>query len=86
MKRILGITIAAAFVLGMSVTLVMAQEHVPAHKEQVCHKGEVLTVGAAAVQGHLNHGDCFIDKRTKLPPVFTGDECDPDADCSPRSA
>ncbi len=65
MKRILGITIAAAFVLGMSVTLVMAQEHVPFHKEQVCHKGEVLTVGAPAVQGHLNHGDCFIDKNTR---------------------
>ncbi len=79
MKRILGITIAAAFVLGMSVTLVMAQ--VPAHKEQVCHKGKVLAVGAAAVAGHLDHGDCFIDKRTKIPPLFTGDACDA-SDCS----
>ncbi len=79
MKRILGITIAAAFVLGMSVTLVMAQEHVPAHKEQVCHKGEVLTVGAAAVNAHLKHGDCLIDKRS-TDPLFTGDPCDT-SDC-----
>ena len=83
MKRVFGITIAAVFVLGMWTTLVMAKAHVPTHKEQVCHGEEVLAVGMAAVGPHLAHGDCFIDKRTKRPPLFTGDACDA-FDCTPE--
>jgi hypothetical protein len=26
-------------------------------KVQVCHKGKTLTVGAPAVEAHMNHGD-----------------------------
>ncbi len=34
--------------------------HVPAHKSQVCHKGETITVGTAAMGSHLDHGDCQL--------------------------
>ncbi len=83
MKKKMGaLAILAAFSLAMPlVTHVWAKAHVPAHKEQVCHKGSVLTIGAPAVRGHLRHGDCFIDKATLIPPLFTGDPCT-SADCS----
>ena len=81
MRRFLGLLIVAAFLVAASAThLVWAKGHVPAHKEQVCHKGSVLTIGAAAVRGHLRHGDCFIDKNTHMPALFTGDMCDT-SDC-----
>ena len=79
MKRNLLLALAAAVVLSIPAShRVFAKAHVPAHKEQVCHKGAVLAVGAGAVEGHLNHGDCFIDKRTRIPPLFTGDPCECD--------
>ena len=81
MKRLLGLLTMIAFLLAIPVShLVWGQEHVPPHKEQVCHKGTVLTVGAAAVEGHLDHGDCFIDKDTQIPALFTGDACVCDCD------
>ena len=81
MKRQLGLAAVAAIVLGLPAThFVWGKGHVPAHKEQVCHAGGVLAVGAPAVGAHLGHGDCFIDKLTHLPPLFTGDSCSP-ADC-----
>ena len=82
MKRLLGFSLVAAFVLALPAShIVMGKAHVPAHKEQVCHAGEVIAVGAQAVDAHLSHGDCFIDKRTHLPPLFTRDACT-SSDCS----
>ncbi len=76
MKRLLGLSLVAAFVLALPAShIVMGKAHVPAHKEQVCHAGKVIAVGAPAVDAHLAHGDAFIDKRTQIPPVFTGDPC-----------
>ncbi len=81
MKRLLGLFIVAAFLLAVPTShFVWTKAHVPAHKEQVCHKGRVLAVSENAVDGHLGHGDCFINKRTKRPPLFTGDDCD-SGDC-----
>lgn len=76
MKRVaLSVLFVGVLALGFSVTQVWGKAHVPAHKEQVCHRGRVITVGAPAVDGHLGHGDAFIDKRTRIPPLFTGDAC-----------
>ena len=68
MKRILLLALAAAIVLAIPAShLLFAKGHVPAGKEQVCHKGSVLVIGESSVQDHLEHGDCFIDKRTQVP-------------------
>ncbi len=76
MKRILVTLAVVGSLAAIPVSNVLwGKAHVPAHKEQVCHKGEVITVGARAVKAHLGHGDAFIDKRTQIPPVFTGDDC-----------
>jgi len=56
--------------------LVWGKAHEPAHKDQVCHKGIVLTVGSKVLKDHLGHGDSFIDKATRIPPLFAGDDCD----------
>lgn len=81
MKRLLSLFAILAFLLAVPMSHVAwGKGHVPSHKEQVCHKGTVITVGASAVEGHKKHGDCRIDKATHLPPLFTGDSCD-DSDC-----
>ena len=81
-QRLLGLSVLAAAVMAIPAShMVMGKGHVAAHKEQVCHKGAVATVGAAAVGAHLDHGDCFIDKATHLPPLFAEDPCSP-SDCS----
>ena len=74
--RLLGLLIVVAFLVAVPAShLVWGKGHVPAHKEQVCHKGSVLAVGAAAVAGHEGHGDCFIDKNDPDNVFFTGDPC-----------
>ena len=77
MKRVI-LAIAVAALLAPASQLLFGKAHVPAHKEQVCHNDKVIAVGAGAVDGHEGHGDCFIDKRTRIPPLFTGDDCDCD--------
>ncbi len=76
MKRLLISLAVIGSLTAIPVSHVLwGKAHVPAHKEQVCHKGEVITVGASAMNAHMGHGDAFIDKRTQIPPVFTGDDC-----------
>ncbi len=79
MKKFLVLFAVVASLAAIPVSNVLVKAHVPAHKEQVCHRGEVIAVGAPALTAHLDHGDAFINKRTQRPPVFTGDDC-PDAD------
>ncbi len=82
MKRLIALSVVAAFLLAIPVShLLLGKGHVPAHKDQVCHNGEVETVGSPAVPAHLNHGDCFIDKMTLIPPLFAGDACNPTDHC-----
>lgn len=75
MKKFFVILAVAASLAAIPVSNVLVKAHVPAHKEQVCHKGLVRTVGESAVGGHLGHGDCQIAKATLVPPLFTGDAC-----------
>ena len=48
MKRLL-FAVAVAVLLAPATDVVFGKGHVPAHKEQVCHRGRVLAVGQAAV-------------------------------------
>ena len=75
MKKLLLSFAVVASLAAVPASRALVKAHVPAHKEQVCHKGQVIQVGASAVAGHVKHGDAFIDKRTQIPPVFTGDDC-----------
>ena len=74
MKRLL-FAVAVAVLLAPATDVVFGKGHVPAHKEQVCHRGRVLAVGQAAVNAHVGHGDFFIDKNDPDNVFFTGDGC-----------
>lgn len=74
MKRLLVSLAVIGSLAAIPVSNVLwGKAHVPTHKEQVCHRGLVRTVGAPAVNGHLGHGDCFINKRTSG--FMTGATC-----------
>lgn len=61
MKRILGVTIAVLAIAAIPGShLLWGKGHVPVHKAQVCHRGRVIVVAEAAVQGHQVHGDCQL--------------------------
>ena len=76
MKRLLISLAVVGSLAAIPVSNVLwSKAHVPAHKEQACHRGETIAVGARAIPAHLDHGDCFINKRTRIPPLFTGDPC-----------
>lgn len=49
--------------------------HVPIHKAQVCHKGEVITVSRSAKGSHLQHGDCGLPACDFNNVFSTGDDC-----------
>ncbi len=68
------IAVAAALAVA-SASSVLAKGHVPEHKEQVCHRGRTLTVGARAVAAHLRHGDIMLPKDDFGNIFFTGDDC-----------
>ena len=72
MKRVL-FALAVAVLLAPAADVVFGKAHVPAHKEQVCHRGRVLAVGAAAEAAHLAHGDGEIQKEETG--FMTGDRC-----------
>ena len=57
-NKLLLISIAGASLLAISASqMVWSKAHVPAHKVQMCHRGEVIQVGAPAMLGHVRHGD-----------------------------
>ena len=72
MKRLL-FAVAVAVLLAPASGVVFGKAHVPSHKDQVCHRGRVLTIATPAVAAHLGHGDAFIDKTTTT--FMTGDPC-----------
>ena len=69
------IRLAAAGIARGLRGVAWAKGHVPAHKAQVCHKGRTLVVGAAAVEGHLRHGDCTLPANDPENVFFKGDPC-----------
>ena len=81
MKKFLVLFAVVASLAAIPVSNVLVKGHVPAHKEQVCHRGEVITVGTRAVRAHLRHSDAFIDKNDFSTICFTGNACGGPGDC-----
>ena len=80
-QRLFGLSVLAAAVLAIPAShMVMGKGHVPAGKDQVCHKGETLTISLAAFGAHIGHGDCELPIDDGANVFFTGDACSPD-DC-----
>lgn len=76
MKRVFGIFTGVALVGAIAFSpLLFGKGHVPSHKDQVCHKGETITVSLNAIQGHLKHGDCKLPIDVEGIAFFTGDAC-----------
>lgn len=78
MKRAIVLSILFVGALGVAFSVsqfVWGKAHVPVHKAQVCHNGEVLTVGASAVNGHLGHGDCRLPACDFNNVFHTGEDC-----------
>lgn len=73
MKRVI-LAIAVAALLAPAGQVVFGKGHVPAHKDQLCHRGEVINVGKSAVAKHIAHGDVNLDQSTP-PTLFPGDAC-----------
>ena len=77
MKKLLTLFAALAFLLAISFShQIFAKGHVPSHKEQVCHNGEVITVSQNALDAHIAHGNCPVPKDDSGCVGFTGDPCD----------
>ncbi|MCZ6672066.1 MAG: hypothetical protein O7C75_03925, partial [Verrucomicrobia bacterium] len=65
-----------AFLLAIPAShFILGKAHVPSNKVQVCHKGEVITVGAAALDGHLGHNDFQIPACDSELVRMTGNSC-----------
>ena len=61
MKRAIGLSIVAVLLLALAASnLLWSKAHVPLHKTQFCHAGEVIEVGSSAAAAHLGHGDCEL--------------------------
>jgi hypothetical protein len=75
MKRIVIACVVAAIVLAVPAVL-WGKGHVPAHKSQFCHGGQVIEVGTAASGAHLGHGDAPVPADDPDCIKFKGDPCD----------
>ena len=57
MKRLITLSFLGAFLIALPAShVVFSKGHVPSDQVQVCHKGEVKDIRAAALNGHLSHG------------------------------
>ena len=54
----------------------LGKAHVPLHKTQFCHDGEVIEVGSAAADAHLAHGDCELPACDFANISMKGEACD----------
>ena len=76
-NKLLLISIAGASLLAISASqMVWSKAHVPAHKVQMCHKGEVIQVGAPALDAHERHGDIQLPACDFANVFLTGQPCD----------
>ena len=82
MKRFLVALAVVASLSAIPVSNALVKGHVPAHKDQVCHRGSTLTVGLGAADRHVaSHGDCLLpttlfNTATETNVFHTGDACD----------
>ncbi len=77
MKRLIVSCTVLAFLIGIPAShYVWGKGHVPVHKVQVCHKGEVVTVSQNALDAHLDHGDCQLPICDFANVFHTGESCD----------
>jgi len=56
MKRVIVLSVLAMLLLAIPA-LLWGKGHVPNHKSQLCHSGEVIEVGSPAAAAHSGHGD-----------------------------
>ena len=76
-NKLLLISIAGASLLAITASqMVWSKAHVPLHKVQMCHKGEVIQVGAPALSAHLRHGDVQLPACDFANVFQTGQPCD----------
>ncbi len=73
MKRL--VLVVAMMSLLAPAALVFAKGHVAEHRDQVCHRGRVITIAKAAEAAHLRHGDVRLPKNDPDNIFFTGDTC-----------
>lgn len=82
MKRVLALFFVAALLLAIPVShQLLGKGHVPGHKTQFCHNGNVVEVGAAAAGAHLAHGDSPLPADSFCCIYHKGDACDNSAPC-----
>ena len=53
-KKIIAGVVALSMMAGLALVAGSASA---GHQIEICHKGRVISVSAAAAQGHLRHGD-----------------------------
>ncbi len=81
MRGRLGLVIGVTVLVGVAVThFALGKAHVPLHKTQFCHNGEVIEVGSAAGAAHLAHGDCELPACDFANIFHKGEACDCDLD------
>ena len=77
MKRLFVLFTVAAFLLAIPLShVLLGKGHVPSNKDQVCHKGKVITVSQSALAAHQAHGDCLLPACDFANVFHTGDPCD----------
>jgi len=75
-NQLLLISIAGASLLAITASqMVWSKAHVPGHKLQMCHEGEVIQVGAPALDAHLGHGDVQLPACDFNNVFFVGNSC-----------
>ena len=83
MRRALILSIIGVFLLAIPAShSLWGKAHVPAHKTQFCHNGEVIEVGSAAARAHLAHGDSELPACDFANIFHKGESCD--FDLNPR--
>ena len=78
MKRVVVLSVLFVGVLAVAFSvsqIAWGKAHVPVKKAQVCHRGRVITVGEAAVPGHVVHGDCHVPACSSIIVLQAGDDC-----------
>jgi len=77
MKRFSILFLVAVLLAAFPAShLALAKGHVPAHKDQVCHKGNVIEIDPGSVADHEGHGDIQLPACDFANVFHAGDSCD----------